>query len=87
MPVTFFRDKELIKNYASKRLMYQELSGVSCHYFDVTKKMKFSDLGIDRTIARPANDDCSLVGIYRSHYHLRDSLEASPVGFFDVNDC
>ena len=27
------------------------------------------------------NDNCSLVGIYRSHYHPRDSLEASPAGF------
>ena len=34
--------------------MYQELSGVSCRHFAIRKKVKFSDLGIGLTVARPA---------------------------------
>ena len=34
----FFIDKERIKNYALKSMMYQELSGVSFRHFDARKR-------------------------------------------------
>ena len=34
--------------------MVQELIGISRRHFDVTKKVKFSSVGIGLTVARPA---------------------------------